>query len=116
MTDYFRLSWDKLQLLVEEAHFLEYRALKIPPNNNRVLFDTACDVMNTERMRAPTPQPHPRFLTNAQFKAANKQILERARMAELARLKETRKEAEKAEHHDYGEGKEPTKKDKKKNE
>ncbi|OQV21153.1 hypothetical protein BV898_04914 [Hypsibius exemplaris] len=111
MTNLFRMPWPKLQLLVEDSQFLEYRGSKIPAVNNRTTFDTATELMSTEKMRDPLPTPHPRFLTNAHFKNANQQIVERARLEELARLNKARKEAEKEEHHDAA-PEPPKKKDK----
>jgi hypothetical protein len=104
MADHFEMSWHKLSSSVENARFLEYRATKIPTNNNRLTFDT-----NAKEIWDPPPRPNPSFITNAQFKAANQEISKRTRLAQFARLKQDNKGAEKQELSDT-----PTESDKKK--
>ncbi|XP_055345577.1 uncharacterized protein LOC129593345 [Paramacrobiotus metropolitanus] len=90
---YFHREWGALRQLVDDPGYLEYRQRKLPAVNNRVLFDSG------PLRRRSTPVFNEHFITNAQLKDANMELLERARLAEVARLKAADLEAEREKAH-----------------
>lgn len=93
LPDYFRRDWDTMKEVVNDSEFLKYRASKLPSSNNRITFEAVNE-------RPESPVFNPKFVTNAQFKQANEQILERARQAEAARLRAADLESARAQEHD----------------
>ena len=91
-------SWDQLTHHVNHRDFLEYRADKLANANDRTKFDQpAPDTVREEgaRLAQPVVTVNTRYLTNAQIKEANWQIQERARLAELERLRQSNENHEK---------------------
>ncbi|GAV06929.1 hypothetical protein RvY_16837 [Ramazzottius varieornatus] len=81
--------WESLQDHVEHRDFLEYRSKKLPHANDRTIFDQPIldKIEERRQLTLAIPKANVRYLTSAQIKEANWQLKERARLAELHRLK-----------------------------
>ncbi|OQV13939.1 hypothetical protein BV898_11821 [Hypsibius exemplaris] len=83
--------WSHLKEHVYHRDFLEYRAGKLSKTNDRTRFDhPPRDSIRDEAKRRARLLPstvNVNYLTNAQVKQANWQMMERSRLAELDRLK-----------------------------
>ncbi|XP_055353309.1 uncharacterized protein LOC129599180 [Paramacrobiotus metropolitanus] len=103
LAPFFNRNWAVLRDLVEDVEFLEYRGGKLPSTNNRLVFDSgpahpkaeeAELLAEGEAIPGMALPLNPRFITHAQIKEANWRMMERSRMAELARLKQAAAEFE----------------------